>query len=101
METAVDLLPALWESKQACLWLKHLPVDKQNPKIHRRCALTTAISRDEGRTFVNLRHIRRDPEDDFGYQCVEFIGTDLALVGYHARDGIHVARIGTDWFYGK
>ena len=28
-------------------------------------------------------------------------GLSLALVGYHARDGIHVARIGTDWFYGE
>ena len=56
---------------------------------------------DEGKTFINLRHIRRDPEDDFGYQCVEFIDKDLALVGYHARDGTHIARIGIDWFYEK
>ncbi len=26
---------------------------------------------------------------------------DLCLVGYHARDSIHVARIGIDWFYGE
>ncbi|HOX38236.1 MAG TPA: sialidase family protein [Candidatus Brocadiia bacterium] len=83
------------------IWISEKANDKQDPKILRRCALTSAISRDDGKTFENLRHIRRDPEDDFGYQCVEFVGDDLALVGYHARDGLHVARIGIDWFYGK
>jgi hypothetical protein len=40
-------------------------------------------------------------QDDFGYQCVEFVGKDLVLVGFHARDGLHVARLGVDWFYGN
>jgi sialidase-1 len=69
--------------------------------IPRRCALTTAISKDEGKTFLHQRNIARDPEDDYGYQCIEFVGKDLVLVGYHCRDGLRVARIGTDWFYGK
>ena len=83
------------------LWISEKSVDKVNPKISRRCALATAVSTDEGKTFQPIRHIARNPEDDFGYQCVEFLGNDLALVGYHARDGLHVARIGIDWFYGK
>jgi sialidase-1 len=83
------------------IWISEKSVDKQNPKIHRRCALTAAVSRDEGQTFEHFRHIARDPEDDFGYQCVEFLDKDLVLVGYHARDGLHVARIGVDWFYGE
>jgi sialidase-1 len=83
------------------IWISERSVDKQDPKIHRRCALSTAISKDEGRSFEHFRYIARDPEDDFGYQCIEFLGNDLALVGYHARDGLHVARIGTGWFYGK
>jgi len=83
------------------IWISEKSVDKENPKIHRRCALTAAVSKDDGKTFEHVRHIARDPEDDFGYQCVEFIGDDLVLVGYHARDGLHVARIGLDWFYGK
>lgn len=65
----------------------------------RRIALTTAISQDEGKTFIHQRHIARDPQDDFGYQCIEFVGDDLALIGYHCRDGLRVARIGIDWFY--
>ena len=67
----------------------------------RRSAIRCAISTDEGKTFVHQRNIARDPDDDFGYQCVEFLGNDLALVGYHCRDGLRVARIGIDWFYGK
>jgi sialidase-1 len=67
----------------------------------RRSALTCAISRDEGKTFLHQRNIARDPDDDFGYQCIEFVGKDMVIIGYHAREGIRVARIGVDWFYGK
>lgn len=67
----------------------------------RRCALACAISQDEGKTFIHQRTIARDPDDDFGYQCVEFVDKDLAVIGYHAREGLRVARIGIDWFYEK
>lgn len=26
---------------------------------------------------------------------------DMALISYHQRDGLHVARIGIDWLYGR
>lgn len=83
------------------IWISEKSQDKANPKINRRCALTAAISRDEGLTFENPRHIARDPEDDFGYQCVTFLPDGTVLVGYHAREGLFAARIGSDWFYGK
>lgn len=83
------------------IWISEQSVDPEDPRVHRRCALTCAISRDEGQTFEHFRHLARDPEDDFGYQCLEFLGDDLALIGYHARDGLHVARLGVDWFYGQ
>jgi sialidase-1 len=83
------------------LWISERSTPAENPQAEYRCALTAAISQDEGRTFTHFRHIARDPNDDFGYQCLEFLGDDLALVGYHARDGLHIARIGIDWFYGK
>jgi sialidase-1 len=83
------------------IWISEKSQDKVNPKIHRRCALATAISKDEGLTFSEPRHIARDPEDDFGYQCVTFLADGTVLVGYHAREGLFAARIGVDWFYGK
>ena len=83
------------------IWISEKSVDAQNPKISRRCALSSAISKDEGQTFLNQRNIVRDPEDDFGYQCIHFFDDNTVLLGYHARDGLHVARIGVDWFYGK
>ena len=83
------------------IWISERSIDKDDPRIHRRCALTCAVSKDEGKTFGHFRHIARDPEDDFGYQSVTFIGKDLAVISYHARNGLHVARIGIDWFYGR
>ena len=82
-------------------WISERSVDRQDPKIARRSALSTAISRDEGKTFLHQRNIARDPDDDFGYQCIKFLDKDLVIVGYHAREGLRVARIGVDWFYGK
>ena len=64
----------------------------------RRAPLTAMISKDEGQTWENPRDIGADPEDDYGYQSVTFVD-DMAIISYHARDGLHVARIKTDWFY--
>lgn len=83
------------------IWISEAATDAANPSIRRRCALTAAISKDEGQTLTHFRNIARDPEEDFGYQCVEFLDEGIVLVGYHTRDGIHVARIRVDWFYGK
>ncbi|HJN07566.1 MAG TPA: sialidase family protein [Pirellulaceae bacterium] len=83
------------------IWISARSIDKEDPKIHRRSTLTAAVSQDEGKTFGHFRNIASDPEDDYGYQCIEFIGDNLAVIAYHARDGLHVARIGIDWFYQK
>jgi sialidase-1 len=83
------------------IWITEKSVDKNDPKIQRRCALSSAISKDDGKTFILQRNIARDPDDDFGYQCIDFVDGDVAIVGYHCREGLRVARIGIDWFYGK
>lgn len=83
------------------IWISEKSADKVNPQINRRCTLTAAISKDEGKTLINHRNIASDPEDDFGYQAVEFLDDGMALVGYHCREGIRIARIQSDWFYGK
>ncbi len=80
-------------------WISEKSQDKANPRITRRCALSAAVSKDEGETFGPPRHVARDPEDDFGYQCVTFLADGTVLVGYHAREGLFAARIRPDWFY--
>ncbi len=71
---------------------------KENRSI--RTPFVAVISRDDGATWENERIIMGDPADDYGYPSLMF--TDgPAIISYHQRDGLHVARIGTDWFYGK
>ncbi len=71
---------------------------KENPRI--RTPFVSVISKDDGATWENERVIMGDPEDDYGYPSLIF--TDgLALISYHQRDGLHLALIGIDWFYGK
>lgn len=81
------------------IWIAEKSVDKQDPQIARRCGLAAAISTDEGETLGPLHYIARDPEEDYGYQAVEFLPDNTVLVAYHARDGLHVARIAPEWFY--
>ncbi len=83
------------------VWGSETSAPKESPTCPRRCALTAAISHDEGKTFIHQRYIARDPGDDFGYQCFEFVGKELVILGYHCRDGLRVARISPDWFYEK
>jgi len=75
--------------------------DKSEGPVTRRTALACAISKDEGKTFLHQHDLARDANEDFGYQCVEFLGDDLVLIGYHTRDTLRVARVGIDWFYDK
>lgn len=66
----------------------------------RRTPFVSVLSKDEGETWVQERVIAGDPEDDYGYPGVTFVD-NMALIVYHQRDGLHVARIGIDWFYDK
>ena len=65
-----------------------------------RTPFVSTISQDEGDTWIHERPIGSDPEDDYGYPSLTFIDS-LALISYHKRSGIYVARVGIDWFYGK
>jgi len=70
-----------------------------------RAPLSSAISTDDGKTWQHHRDLTHDPEGvygDYGYPCVTFIEEGrVALVNYNSIDGIRLARIGVDWFYGK
>ena len=65
-----------------------------------RTPFVSTVSRDEGVTWIHERAIGSDPDDDYGYPSLTFVD-NLALISYHKRDGIYVARIGIDWFYGE
>lgn len=70
----------------------------------RRTPFVSVISTDDGATWTQERVIGGDPEDDYGYPSLLFAedgGKPIALISYHRRDGLHVVRIGIDWFYGK
>lgn len=66
----------------------------------RRTPFASVISADDGETWTNERLIMNDPENDYGYPGLTFLD-GLALITYHQRDGLHVARIAIDWFYGR
>jgi len=66
--------------------------------FRRRTPFCSILSKDDGATWTNQRTMMGDPEDDYGYPSLLFID-NLALIAYHQRDGLHVLRIGVDWFY--
>ena len=70
-----------------------------------RSPLTSAISTDGGQTWGRFRCVAADPKDgygDFGYPGITWIEDDrVALVNFHALEGIRLARIGLQWFYGE
>lgn len=66
----------------------------------RRTPFASVVSKDDGLTWTNERVIAGDPENDYGYPGLLFVD-DMALVCFHARDGLHVARIQIPWFYGQ
>lgn len=64
----------------------------------RRTPFVSILSRDDGNSWENERVIMGDPEDDYGYPSLLFVD-DTAIISYHQRDGLHVLRVGVDWFY--
>jgi sialidase-1 len=69
-----------------------------------RTPFVSVISKDDGETWENERVIGGEPDNDYGYPSVTYVDeddTELAIVSYHQQDGLHVARIGVDWFYSK
>ncbi len=71
----------------------------------RRTPLTTAISRDEGRTWGHLRDIETDPGRDYAYTSIRY-DRDIAYLTYYEsepslRGESHkLAIVPVDWLYG-
>ena len=67
-----------------------------------RTPLTLAVSKDEGRTWINRRDLEGDPE---GWLCyIACLETERALLlGYCAKDNLshsRITRVPIDWLYG-
>jgi len=63
-----------------------------------RTPFVSAVSKDEGQTWTNQRIIEGSQEDDYGYPSLLFLD-GVAIISYHRRNGLAVARIPVGWFY--
>ncbi|MEA3364299.1 MAG: sialidase family protein [Candidatus Hydrogenedentes bacterium] len=63
-----------------------------------RTPFVSVLSKDDGETWTNERVLMGEPENDYGYPSITFV-KDIALISYHQRNGLHVLRVGIDWFY--
>lgn len=72
-----------------------LIVWNNNPR--ERCPLNTAISRDEGETWENIRTLEGGP-GSFCYTSIDFMD-DKALLTYYAPGGLRLAIVPIRWFY--
>ncbi|MBR1589133.1 MAG: exo-alpha-sialidase [Kiritimatiellae bacterium] len=68
----------------------------------RRTPLTTAISRDEGRTWTHVRNLEDDPAGWYCYIALQPLGDGTALLGYCAYKSLahsRLVKVPIDWFY--
>ena len=68
----------------------------------RRTPLTTAISRDDGRTWTHVKNIEDDPAGWFCYIALQPLDDGTALLGYCAYKGLahsRLVKVPIDWFY--
>lgn len=67
-------------------------------KARRRAPLTSAISRDEGRTWENFPNIENE-ESTHCYTSILFLNNEVLLT-YKGREGLYQRRLPVSWFYG-
>lgn len=62
-----------------------------NNSLDRRVPLTTAISKDEGRTWEHLKNLEDDAQYTYAYTSINFVG-DRALFTYYTDRGVSSAN---------
>lgn len=80
-----------------------LVVWNNNPGAKKRNPLTSAISKDEGETWIEFRNIEDSPDDAWAYPAVTWVGNN-ALVTYFNYSGglsLQLKILPAEWFYGK
>jgi sialidase-1 len=82
-----------------------LLVWNNNGLNQKRTPLTTAISKDEGKSWEKIKNLEEDPDGCYCYTAIEFVG-DYVLLG-HGAVGLtkeclansNVNRVGLGWIY--
>ena len=94
-----DLL-AIWNHDVATMSSGYR--DGSQTKKRSRNPLTSAISKDEGKTWGNFRNIEDAPGDDaWAYPALTWVG-NRALITYFSYKGglsLHLKSMMSDWFY--
>jgi len=78
-----------------------LAIWNHNPGAKKRNPLTSAISRNEGKTWGHFRNLEDTPDDAWAYPAVTWVG-DMALVTYfNYKGGLSLCLWGlpASWFY--
>ncbi len=70
----------------------------------RRTPLNTAISRDDGETWENIRALENEPDHSYGYPSIHFLGEEVLLTYYRSREvftdwEMKLKTLPTKWFY--
>jgi Neuraminidase (sialidase) len=87
------------------VWNNHENLDTSDFEKNKRTPLTVAISRDEGRTWTNVKNLEDDKLTSYCYFTIGFVG-DHVLLGYTVGDrnpGVpwmvqsRVRRVSLDW----
>ncbi len=84
--------------------------DGTNPVIkNKRTPITASISKDEGKTWVNITNIQQDPDGWYCYIAIHFVNKHDVLLGYCAGSqsrNTHlsvtdISRFDIRWLYNK
>ena len=78
-----------------------LAIWDHNPGGKSRNPLTSAISRNDGKTWGHFRNLEDAPDDAWAYPAVTWVG-DMALVTYLNYTGgpsLHLRGLPASWFY--
>jgi sialidase-1 len=78
-----------------------LAIWNNNPGAKNRNPLTSAISKDEGETWINIRNIEDNPDDAWAYPAVTWIANRALVTYFNYKDGLSLKlkSLPEDWFY--
>jgi Neuraminidase (sialidase) len=78
-----------------------LAIWNNNPGAKSRNPLTSAISKDEGETWVNFRNIEEIADDSWAYPAVTWIGNRALITYFNYKGGLSLKlkSLPSEWFY--